>query len=177
MTAAGYTVRKIGLMIAATAWAMCFPVGAQSVKPARLAAMIQMDLQNELILGEQLRPSMASCLDSYAGGGWVLPRSAEAEISDRALQRKQRAKEACSAAMVPDMEHRLATEALRTGLEKHYQARMALEETKKKVRVCLKDAVGEERFKHCLEQDAPAAIEGAAWSRWLDLFARYTALR
>jgi len=144
------------------------------------ASMVLLDLQNELILGTQLSPVMAACLDERAADGWVLPFQAQIEISERAQQRKQRARERCSAALsgmdkgdIP----RSTSEAIRKEFSEHLQARLALEEIKESARRCIAGQRNSEGFQRCMRSNAPTVAADGAWPRWLALFVRYQSTR
>ena len=143
-------------------------------------SMVLLDLQNELILGTQLSPMMAACLDDEAAGGWVLPSNAQIEISDRAQQRKQRALENCSFP-IPDLavidSPRKTSEALRRGFADQLQARLALEDAKKHARDCIAGQANAEGFKRCLLANTETTVDEGSWPRWFTLFVRYQAAR
>lgn len=159
---------------------VCSHALAGKVDPATATAMLLIDLQNELILGQQLSPAMAACVDDEAAGRWVLPSKPESEISDRAQQRKQRAREHCSAALTgvqgSDIP-RNTSEAMHKMFAEHLQARLALEETKKQARTCLTTSRDDDGFERCLQPNAALVADDATRAQWLALFARYSAQR
>ncbi|MDP3626140.1 MAG: hypothetical protein U1C47_18090 [Hydrogenophaga sp.] len=144
------------------------------------ASMLQLDLQNELILGAQLSPLIAACMDDEAAGGWVLPSKEQIEISDRAQQRKQRARERCSTAFSGVDETdipRSTSEALRKGFAEQLQARMALEDAKKHARGCITGQSDSDGYQRCLQSNSATAFGEGTWPRWLALFVRYRSAR
>jgi len=160
--------------------AACTHALAGKVDPATATAMLLIDLQNELILGEQLSPAMAACVDDEAAGRWVLPSKPGSEISDRAQQRKQRAREHCSAALTgvqgSDIP-RNTSEAMHKVFAEHLQARLALEETKKHARTGHTSSRDDDGFERCLQPNAALVADDATRAQWLALFARYSTQR
>jgi len=156
------------------------PVFATEMSPTAAETLLQIDLQNELILGAHLSPEEAACLNDDAAGGWVTPSKHNLEISDRAQQRTQRALESCTSILSGVSERdtqRKTSEALHRGFAAQLQARLALEETKKHARSCLTERQGVPEFKQCM-QAAPSLMSSEnAWTRWLDLFVRYSAAK
>ncbi len=160
--------------------ALIGPVAATPMHPAAATELLQLDLQNELILGTPLSPMAAACLSEQSAGGWVIPSKPGLEISDRAQQRKQRARERCNAAIsgVSDLEaQRKISEAMHEGFAGHLEARLALEATKKHARACLTDRKGEADFKRCMKSNPTLAPDESTWPRWMELFVRYTTLK
>lgn len=144
------------------------------------ASMLQLDLQNELILGAQLSPMMAACMDDEAAGGWVLPSKEQVEISERAQQRKQRASERCSTAFSGVDETdilRSTSEALRKGFAEQLQARLALEDAKRHSRGCIAGQSNPDGFKSCMHSNEATTTDEGSWTRWLALFAWYRSVR
>jgi hypothetical protein len=157
-------------------------VGAVAAEPGTgvRASMVLLDLQNELILGTQLSPMMAACLDDGAADGWVLPSQAQIEISERTQQRKQRARERCSASLSGMDEGditRSTSEAIHKEFAEQLQARLALEKTKESARRCIARQRDSEGFQRCMTSDAPTVAAEGAWPRWLALFVRYQSTR
>lgn len=155
-------------------------VFATKMSTAAAEAMLQIDLQNELIVGAPISPEKAACMNDDAAGGWVTPSKHNLEISDRAQQRTQRALESCTSILSGVSERdtqRKISEALHKGFAAQLQARLALEETKKHARSCLTEREGVPAFKQCM-QAAPSLMSSEnAWTRWLDLFVRYSAAK
>ena len=158
--------------------ALCHQALAEPRDSAVVSSLLLTDLQNELILGTQLSPMMATCMDDDATGGWVLPARLEREITDLAQQRKQRASEHCGTALAgvtaSDIP-RGTSEALHKGFAQHLQARMALEEPKRAARACLANSEDQVAFRRCVQHNGIEVADGVSWSRWLTLFARHTA--
>jgi len=157
---------------------LCTQALAGQSDTASASSLMLIDLQNELILGTQLSPMMAACVDDDAAGGWVLPSRLDSEIADRSQQRKQRAREHCSAVLTGLRETdipRNTSEALHKGFAQHLQARRALEEPKKTARACLTNSYDQAAFRRCMQHHPIVVADGTSWSRWQTLFARYTA--
>lgn len=138
------------------------------------AEMAQRVLQYELMLGYELKPTLAVCVDEVFMKSWMLPGKTETQLSNKGVERVRRRLEICQAG-VPgnDQDFRLTAE-MRMSMEARLKAAQALELSKKSAKDCIEKSNTQEHFKACLTNAFASAPNENLWTRWLTLFERRT---
>lgn len=137
------------------------------------AAGLQRALHYERMLGLELAPDMAVCVDARVGAAWTLPSVAATPPSERLVERAQRAHEECRGLLLPeplDQARRQVSASFRRQFQRQIQARQAQEPTKQAVKACLHEQEASAGFKGCLAHQAPGVLTEMNWPRWLALF-------
>ena len=144
--------------------------------------VVQRVLQYELVIGYELEAKLAACVDEELQKTWMLPEKAEAELSNKAIERVRRRLEICQAGgkAIPNAggspgDYRLTTE-MRSSLESQLKAARALELSKKPAKDCLAKSDTTENLKACLNAALASSPSESVWSKWLVLFERRTAI-
>lgn len=134
-------------------------------------------LQYEILLGTELNPLVAVCIDQTHRSSWILPESSSTEASAKAIERIRRTAEICRARTRqqpsdgPSVDMRLATD-IRTSLEFQLNAARALEVTKRSAQNCISQSKTDETFKTCISTALPNSSIDALWAKWLSVFGR-----
>lgn len=138
------------------------------------AEMAQRVLQYELMLGYELKPTLAVCVDEVFLNNWMLPGKTETQLSDKGVERVRRRLEICQAG-VPgnDQDFRLTAE-IRMSMEARLKAAQALELSKKSAKDCIEKSNTQDSFKACLTNVFASAPSESLWTKWLTLFERRT---
>jgi len=161
----------------------------ESIDSDLASSLLQIDLLNELVMGQKLKPKVAACMDGEDRRHDHLKehrpkneRATAKESSARSEERgkKHRAYLDCLNPNDGDIRYH-STNSIRRTFSVHLQARLALEETKDHARNCLKKRIlktddEEDAFKRCLELN-PILTSQSASRGWLSLFERYTESR
>lgn len=140
------------------------------------AQSIQRALHYEWMLGAQLDPEMTACLDIKLGATWSMPSTGSAHVSERLIERAQRAHEECSAIISAGrlaIERRFVTASLRQEFKKQLQARRAQEQTKMAVRACMRVHELPTELRRCLAQNTSIVLTELNWPLWLAIFERF----
>jgi hypothetical protein len=175
--------RRPALLTSVALWATLTAAAAMA-EPARPwdggrvsaqadASGLQRALHYERMLGLELAPDMAVCVDSRVGESWSLPTVAAMAPSERFVQRAQRAHEECSGLLLPeplDQQRRQVSASFRRQFQRQIQARQSQEPTKQAVKDCLQHQEAPAEFQRCLAQSAPGVLTDMSWPRWLTLF-------
>lgn len=134
--------------------------------------MAQRVIQYETILGVDIEPRLAACMDDRFQAAWLLPARADAEISAQTRERVRRALEVCriQTSADPD-EYRLAAQ-IRQGMEAQLRLAQEMAVAKGSAQACIDKSQDRDGFKACLSAAIPAGVDASHWAKWMALFDR-----
>jgi hypothetical protein len=162
----------LSIAVSANCFAQPMPQTGVVVGASESAVMAQRVLQYELMLGYELNPTLAICVDEVFMNSWMLPGNAETQPSDKGVERVRRRLEICQAEVpANDRDFRFAAE-IRMNLEARLKAARALELSKTPAKDCLEKSKTQEAFQACLTDAFNVAPSESLWLKWLALFER-----
>ena len=134
-------------------------------------------LQYEILLGTELIPLVAVCIDQSHRTSWMLPENSTTEASATAIERIRRTAEICQATtrLQSTEERSLAMQLvsdIRTSMEFQFKAAHALEASKRTAQNCIAKSKTDENFKTCMAAVRPSLILDSLWPKWLSIFGR-----
>lgn len=160
------------LVLTGEGYAQAMAFSGMEMGASESTALAQRTLQYEMLLGSELSPTIAVCIDEKLGNVWMLPTQSASDLSVRATERIRRRMEICLAeAGSLTIDFRFAAE-LRRGMEAQLKAAHGLELAKHSARNCLDRSPTQDSYKDCMATALPAALGGVQWNRWLMLFER-----
>lgn len=129
-------------------------------------------LQYEILLGTNLNPLVAVCIDESHRTSWMLPANSATEASSRAIERIRRTAEICQAGTEGQSTDLRLASKIRAALESQLKAAQALEVSKHSAHNCIGQSKTEETFKACMATALPNSTLDALWTKWLSIFGR-----
>ncbi len=146
------------------------------VETSQITEMAQRALQYEIMLGAELSPTLAVCVDERLRNVWMLPEKAETELSAKAVGRVRRGLEVCQASADSQSKDLRLSAEIRHGMEAQLIAARRLELTRMSARNCLGKSHTQDTYKECMVIALPATLSEYQWPKWLTLFHRRTSL-
>lgn len=135
-------------------------------------ALVQRILQYEFVLGSELKPKIALCLDEAMGSSWFLEADSTLEIRQSVVEKLRRTVETCTVATSSEGS-RLAAQ-LRAMTEGMLKKAQQLEIPISSARVCISKEISPAEFRNCITKalgKPPAEVD---WGYWMILFERST---
>lgn len=135
-------------------------------------ALVQRIFQYESVLGSELKPKVAFCVDEAMGKSWFLGDAPTLEIRKSLVEKLRRSAETC-AVVTSTEKARLAAE-LRAMTERQLKLAQRLEVPIAAARVCVTTSPTPMDFRTCLTKalgKPPAEVD---WGYWMVLFERKT---